>query len=69
MDDMTSAGTTPGSTPRPGLPATYTDADRARTAVAAPEARPGLEPVTVGTGPLSIDEVVRVARQGAPPSW
>jgi histidine ammonia-lyase len=66
MDDMTSAGTTPGSTPRPGLPATYTDADRARTAVAAPEARPGLEPVTVGTGPLSIDEVVRVARQGAP---
>ncbi len=27
---------------------------------------PGLEPVTVGTGPLTIDEVVRVARDGAP---
>jgi histidine ammonia-lyase len=68
MDDMTSAATTPGSTPRPGLPATYSGADTAGTAVADPDpdARPGLEPVTVGTGPLTIDEVVRVARDGAP---
>jgi len=27
---------------------------------------PGLEPVTVGLGPLTIDEVVQVARHGAP---
>ena len=29
-------------------------------------ATPGLEPVTVGLGPLTIDEVVQVARHGAP---
>jgi histidine ammonia-lyase len=62
MDDMTEA-TTPGSTPRPGLPTSYSDAG---PATLTSDARPGLEPVTLGTGPLTIDEVVRVARHGAP---
>ena len=66
MDGMTSAATTPGPTPRPGLPEVYTDADRSTPAGPAAEARPGLQPVTIGTGPLTIDEVVRVARDGAP---
>ena len=34
--------------------------------VTSTDARPGLQPVTVGTGPLTIDDVVRVARDGAP---
>ena len=59
MDDMSEATT-------PGLPAAYTDADPSAAATPAADARPGLEPVTVGTGPLTIDEVVRVARDGAP---
>jgi histidine ammonia-lyase len=62
MDDMTEA-TTPGSTPRPGLPTSYSDAG---PATLTSDARPGIEPVTLGTGPLTIDEVVRVARHGAP---
>jgi histidine ammonia-lyase len=62
MDDMTEA-TTPGSTPRPGLPTSYSGAG---PATITSDARPGLEPVTLGTGPLTIDEVVRVARHGAP---
>jgi histidine ammonia-lyase len=62
MDDMTEA-TTPGSTPRPGPPTSYSDAG---PATLTSDARPGLEPVTLGTGPLTIDEVVRVARDGAP---
>ena len=60
---MTSAATTPGPAPRPGLPAVYTDGG---PAAAQCQARPGLQPVTIGTGPLTIDEVVRVARDGAP---
>ena len=54
MDDMSDA-TTPGSTPRPGLPATYSDAGPATPTT---DARPGLEPVTIGIGPLTVDEVV-----------
>ena len=63
MDDMTSPATTPGPAPRRGLPAVYSDGGPATPTA---EARPGLEPVTIGTGPLTIDEVVRVARDGAP---
>ena len=75
MDPMSE--TTPGTrtTPDPGagapgpstaMPSVYRDGDHPSSTVPDADARPGLEPVTVGTGPLSIDEVVRVARQGAP---
>ncbi|WP_345202349.1 histidine ammonia-lyase [Fodinibacter luteus] len=76
MDDMSSAATTPGSSPGPsrGMPPVYAGsdpagaqrADLARGSEPAPDAVPGLEPVTVGVGPLTIDDVVRVARHGAP---
>ncbi|HEU5242665.1 MAG TPA: histidine ammonia-lyase [Ornithinibacter sp.] len=72
MVHMSSAATTPGSTPaRPTLPEVYpgdspVPTPATATATSAADAQPGLEPVTVGTGPLSIDDVVRVARDGAP---
>ncbi len=59
MDDMSEATT-------PGMPATYRGAELPGAVPPASDARPGLEPVTVGTGPLTIDDVVRVARHGAP---
>ena len=53
--------------PRLALPAASTRT-RTPSATATPDAdaRPGLEPVTVGTGPLTVDDVVAVARDGAP---
>ncbi len=60
MDDMSDATTS-------GMPATYSDAGSPVSATApTAEARPGLQPVTVGTGPLTVDDVARVARHGAP---
>ncbi len=79
MDDMSE--TTPGTeatpaqavrahVPSSAMPEAYRGGDPTASdpiALAAdPDARPGLEPVTVGTGPLTIDDVVRVARDGAP---
>ena len=61
---MSDAATTHGSTPRPGLPATYSDADPGGTSVASHDARPGLEPVPVGTGPRPLDDGGRVAGGG-----
>ncbi len=64
MDGMSDA-LTPGS--RPAMPESYPGGGRAGPAAAtAASAEPGLEPVTVGAGPLTIDEVVRVARLGVP---
>lgn len=59
MDVMSSAATTPGSS-------TSTPEANQDAAVPAAGPRPRPEPVTVGTGPLTVDEVVRVARHGAP---
>ena len=64
MDDMTRSHHSTRARPRARLPTSYSDAGAGHRHDA--DARPGLEPVTVGTGPLTIDEVVRVARDGAP---
>jgi len=59
MDDMSDTTT-------PATPAAYADGDPTASVTPVPDAEPGLQPVTVGTGALTIDEVVRVARHGAP---
>ena len=53
-------------TTTPGMPASYPNGGHPASGPLDPQARPGLQPVIVGTGPLTVDEVVRVARHGAP---
>ena len=59
MDDMSDA-------PTAGMPSSYSDAGTSAatpSTTSAAEARPGLQPVTVGTGPLTIErEIPHISR-------
>ena len=68
MGRMSDATPTPGSPSGPHdprMPQSY-PGDGPATGVASQDAVPGLEPVVIGAGPLDVEDVVRVARHGAP---
>src|SRR5690349_8431776 len=66
MSDGTSTPGSPTSDAHASMPEAYRDGAPSVAVRQEGDAVPGLQPVTVGAGPLSIDEVVRVARHGAP---
>ena len=68
MGRMSDATPTPGSPSGPHDPRMRQSypGDGPATGVASQDAVPGLEPVVIGAGPLDVEDVVRVARHGAP---